>query len=88
MAQKTVLNVRTDTAIKRAAQKAAKELGISLSTVVNASLREFIRNPRIELEPLVPNTKTAKSIRLARKESKTKRFTAAREMFDTIEKSS
>lgn len=79
MATKTILNVRTDAAVKRAAQKAAKNLGVSLSVVVNASLREFVRNPRIELEPLTPNTQTRRALHSARKE------TAKTKVFDSIE---
>ncbi len=41
---KTILNVKTEVAVKRDAQKLAYELGLSLSTVVNAYLRQFIRD--------------------------------------------
>ena len=40
---KTVVNIKTDVQVKRGAQKIAKELGLPLSTVVNAYLKEFIR---------------------------------------------
>ena len=79
MTTKTILNVRTDAVVKRAAQKAAKELGVSLSVVVNASLREFVRNPRLELEPLVPNVKTRRALQGARKEVEKSK------VFDSIE---
>lgn len=39
---KTVLNVKTDKEVKEKAQALAKHLGIPLSTVVNAYLREFV----------------------------------------------
>jgi len=39
---KTVLNVKTDSLIKEKAQSLAKHLGIPLSTVVNAYLKEFV----------------------------------------------
>lgn len=39
---KTVLNVKTDKDIKEQAQQLARYLGIPLSTVVNAYLREFV----------------------------------------------
>lgn len=79
MATKTILNVRTDSSVKRAAQKAAKDLGVSLSVVVNASLREFVRNPRLELEPLVPNARTRRALQSARKDA------AKEKVFNSIE---
>ncbi len=44
---KTVLNVKTDKDIKEAAQKVAKEIGVPLSTVVNAYLKEFVRSQSV-----------------------------------------
>jgi len=44
-----VINVKTDKEIKGAAQKVAEELGLSLSTVINAYLRQFVRNKEIHL---------------------------------------
>ena len=40
---KTVINIKTDKEIKEKAQKLAHELGVPLSTLVNAYLRQFIR---------------------------------------------
>ena len=39
----TVIHVKANKEIKENAQKLAKELGLSLSDVINASLRTFIR---------------------------------------------
>jgi len=41
---KTVLNVKTDVEVKKEAQDVAKELGLPLSTIVNAYLKDLIRN--------------------------------------------
>ena len=41
---KTVINVKVDRDIKKKAQSLAEELGLPLSTVINANLREFIRS--------------------------------------------
>lgn len=46
---KAVINVKTDKDIKKYAQEVAGELGLSLSTVINAYLRQFIRNKEIHL---------------------------------------
>ena len=53
---KTVLNVKTDVEVKKAAQKLAKEIGVPLSTIVNAQLKQFIADRRVEFSaPLVPS---------------------------------
>ena len=43
----TVIHVKADLKIKRNAQKLAKKLGISLSDVINASLRNFLKTRQI-----------------------------------------
>lgn len=56
---KTVLNVKTDKEVKERAQALAKHMGIPLSTVVNAYLKEFVSSGEFhvsrepELRPLV-----------------------------------
>jgi addiction module RelB/DinJ family antitoxin len=47
MDMKTILNVKTDIQVKQNAQKLAADLGVSLSTVVNAYLRQFIRDREV-----------------------------------------
>lgn len=42
MKNTAVINIKTDAKIKRQAQKLAEQLGMSLSGVINASLRQFI----------------------------------------------
>jgi len=44
---KTVINVKTDKKIKKDAQKVAAELGLSLSAVISAHLKQFIRNKEV-----------------------------------------
>ncbi|MDP2909961.1 MAG: DUF6364 family protein [bacterium] len=44
---KTVINIKADKEIKKKAQKIADELGLSLSAVINAYLRQFIRNKEV-----------------------------------------
>jgi hypothetical protein len=44
---KTIINVKTEKEIKQNAQKIAKDIGLSLSDVVNASLRNFIRTREV-----------------------------------------
>ena len=47
---KTVLNVKVDMDIKKKAQKTAKDLGIPLSLVVNANLRDFVMKKQFHVE--------------------------------------
>ncbi len=44
---KTVINVKTDKDVKKHAQEVAGELGLSLSAVINAYLRQFVRNKEV-----------------------------------------
>ena len=46
---KTQVNLKIDVAIKKNAQKRAKEIGLSLSSVVNATLSQFARTGELEL---------------------------------------
>ncbi|MBA3679168.1 type II toxin-antitoxin system RelB/DinJ family antitoxin [Candidatus Saccharibacteria bacterium] len=41
---KSVINFKVDTETKKQAQALAKELGVPLSTVVNAQLKQFLRS--------------------------------------------
>ena len=56
---KTMINIKADKEIKERAQGIAQELGLPLSTVINAYLRQFIRNKEVhffiegELKPSV-----------------------------------
>lgn len=49
MVMSTVLNTKIDPQLKREAQALAKAIGLPMSTVVAASLREFVRTRRITL---------------------------------------
>ena len=44
---KAVINIKTNKEIKENAQKIAKDVGLSLSDVINASLRNFIRTREV-----------------------------------------
>ena len=43
----TVIHIKSDKEVKENAQRAAKELGLTLSDVINASLRNFIRTREV-----------------------------------------
>ena len=44
---KAVITIKTNKEVKKNAQKLAEELGLSLSDVINASLRNFIRTREV-----------------------------------------
>lgn len=44
-----VINIKTDTQTKQKAKKIAEELGLSLGSVLNALLCEFVRSRRLEV---------------------------------------
>ena len=53
----TVISVKVDTDVKIAAQEVARSVGLTLSTLVNAYLRQVVATRRIELyapEPVTP----------------------------------
>ncbi len=66
-----MLSIKTDSKLKKEAQKVAKEMGLPLSVLVNQNLRELVSLRRITFTaPLVPNAKTAKILNKALKEIK------------------
>ncbi|MEK9175287.1 MAG: DUF6364 family protein [Patescibacteria group bacterium] len=50
---KTLINIKTDKEVKDRAQQIAQEIGLPLSTVINAYLKEFVRNRTVtfSIEP-------------------------------------
>ena len=54
-----MINIKADKEVKEMAQRTAQELGLPLSVVINAYLRQFIRNKEVhffiegELKPAV-----------------------------------
>lgn len=54
-----MINIKADREIKERAKRVAQELGLPLSTIINAYLRQFVRNKEVhffiegELKPSV-----------------------------------
>ena len=62
--EKTLINIKTDKKLKKEAQKVAQELGLPLGTIINAYLRELIREKRVVFSsPPMPNEKTQKILK-------------------------
>jgi antitoxin component of RelBE/YafQ-DinJ toxin-antitoxin module len=49
---KTVINVKLDKSLKRDAQALADEIGVPLSTIVIANLKEFVRGRSLTISAL------------------------------------
>jgi addiction module RelB/DinJ family antitoxin len=62
----TTLTIKTDKKLRDAAKKTANELGVPLGTVVNALMRQFVRDREVTLSARFPNTETRKAINEAR----------------------
>lgn len=81
-----MINIKTDREVKEKAQEIAKELGLPLSSVVNAYLKEFVRERtvRFSVEPQV-RAEVGKLLRQASKDYKSRKniagpFKTAKEM--------
>ncbi|MBI5400826.1 MAG: type II toxin-antitoxin system RelB/DinJ family antitoxin [Candidatus Yonathbacteria bacterium] len=82
----TTILLKTDKALKNDASRVAKELGVPLTTVMNAYLRQFVRDRRISIsvEPMPNKAKLALWESISKemdKDMKTaKRYTSADEL--------
>lgn len=56
----TVMSVKTEKVIKEQAQKLAKQMGFPLGTLINAFLRQFIRDKSINFSMETTEVMTAK----------------------------
>ena len=66
---KTLLTVKTDVSLKKAAQKTAKKLGVPLGTIINGFLRRFIQTKEAYFaESYRPNARLRHAIAEGEKE--------------------
>ena len=71
MDTKTVLNVKTDRKLKKEAQKVARAIGLPLGAVINAYLRDFVREKRVIFSvPATPNATTKRILEAALRNAK------------------
>ncbi|MEK7589767.1 MAG: type II toxin-antitoxin system RelB/DinJ family antitoxin [Patescibacteria group bacterium] len=49
---KTMINIRADKEVKENAQKIAGDLGLPLSGIINAFLKEFVRSKKISFSAI------------------------------------
>jgi addiction module RelB/DinJ family antitoxin len=76
--------IKTEPKVKEEAQKTAKALGFSLSSILNAYLRQFVKTKSINFSAHdeIPNEYFKKAIKKAREERKKGK---ASPIFDTAE---
>lgn len=64
-----MLNIKTDSKLKNQAQEIAKDLGLSLSVILNNYLRELVNERRVVFtDHPMPNKKTEKILNQAMRE--------------------
>lgn len=87
---KAIITLKTDREVKKTAQKLAEELGLTLSAVVNASLRQFIRDSGVHFsKSYVATPELEKTIEKAEKDRKAGRniskiFNSAEELIESL----
>jgi len=87
----TVINIKTDSKIKKAAQKTAEELGLSLSGVLNSYLRQFVRSQTVFVsnkfsEPSELLLSALKDSRAEREKNKHYSFKNSKEAIEFVDK--
>lgn len=87
----TILNIKTDKVLKAEAKEVADQLGVPLSTVINAFLKQFVREKSITLSTGAyrPTPYLIEAIREAETEmvaGKVKRFTSVESFLKDLKK--
>jgi addiction module RelB/DinJ family antitoxin len=70
----TTLTIKTNKGVRDAAKKTAKELGLPLTTVLNALLKQFVRDREITLSARTPNTETQHTLQEVQKHKNLETF--------------
>ena len=87
---KSIITLKTDREVKKNAQRLANNLGLTLSAVVNASLRQFIRDQGVHFSKIpVMKPELERIIGKAEKDLKAGKnispvFTCDKEMLDYL----
>ena len=88
---KVVINFKVDKEVKEEAQKLARDLGVPLSTIINAQIKQMLRSRTVTLTTdLKPTPYLEKILREVEKDLKTGKnispiFESAEEMFAHLE---
>ena len=85
-----MINIKADREVKKNAQKLAKELGLNLSTIINANLKQFIRSREVYFSVMPKMTsELERLVGQARKDYKAKKnispvFNSVQEALDYL----
>lgn len=85
--KKSVINIKVEQKVKKQAQEVAEELGFTLSSLLNAYLKEFVRTKEVSFsleKELVPSEYLKKSLAETEEDIKKGYVSPA---FDTVEES-
>lgn len=77
MSANTTLTIKTDKKLRDAAKKTANELGLPLGTVLNALMRQFVRDKEIRLSSSSPSQETRRALREVRERKTMESFDSA-----------
>lgn len=87
----TSLHIQIEPTVKQQAQKTADDLGLSLSSVVKALLKQFIRTKSLTVaiteRPEIPNTQLIKDLQQSEddiKAGRTQKFETWDQVFDHL----
>jgi addiction module RelB/DinJ family antitoxin len=82
----TSLHIKIEPKIKEEAQKAAEEIGLSLSAVTKALLKQFARTRRLSVGelPEIPNARTAAELRQSMEDIKAGRGKSFKNMQEML----
>lgn len=58
----TTLTIKTNKKLRDEAKKTAEKLGVPLTTILNAFMRQFVRDKEVTLSARVPNTQTVRAL--------------------------
>ena len=82
---KTMINIKADREVKENAQALAKDLGLPLSGIINALLKEFVRNRSVSFSAIPTMTRALESV-LGKVENDIKKGKNMSPVFSSAEK--
>ena len=82
---KTMINIKADKEVKENAQKLAKDLGLPLSGIINAMLKEFVRNRSVSFSVIPTMTRALEDV-LGKVENDIKKGKNMSPVFSSAEK--
>jgi len=81
----TTINIKTTPEVKAEAQVVARELGFTLSSLINAYLRNLSRTRKVSFElPEIPNENTIRALQEAESEPTSPTFNSAKEAIEWL----